>query len=210
MYHIQRHEVMLWSLVQAQDKLRAQIKAMSSTYSTKSYETSAVFESLDQILGRYATQIWQAVPIHVRLRLKLDELRETESESIMEYESMEEEIDEEIDHFADVNDVLSYSSEFREKFNESPASQADMTDSPEARPRSNTLATSSAVKKYKCTICKKRFLSNILLQNHIRTHTGEKPFDCPECNRKFSSERRRLLHVKEVHRRETRYICDIC
>jgi len=39
-------------------------------------------------------------------------------------------------------------------------------------------------KRFTCHICKKDFGYKHVLQNHSRTHTGEKPFQCPECEKK--------------------------
>ncbi|CAG8503286.1 3743_t:CDS:2 [Ambispora gerdemannii] len=47
---------------------------------------------------------------------------------------------------------------------------------------------SSTPKRYKCTICQKRFTRPSSLQTHMYSHTGEKPFKCPVegCGRHFS------------------------
>jgi len=34
---------------------------------------------------------------------------------------------------------------------------------------------------FKCTVCGKEFGYKHVLQNHERTHTGEKPYKCPQC-----------------------------
>ncbi|XP_047492187.1 protein jim lovell-like isoform X6 [Penaeus chinensis] len=40
---------------------------------------------------------------------------------------------------------------------------------------------SSATYSHRCPFCSYTFLTPSLLQRHIRTHTGEKPFTCPYC-----------------------------
>lgn len=40
-------------------------------------------------------------------------------------------------------------------------------------------------KKYTCSICKKKYYQNGNLQEHMRIHTGEKPFQCEYCSVAF-------------------------
>lgn len=40
-------------------------------------------------------------------------------------------------------------------------------------------------KVFTCEVCSRSFGYKHVLQNHERTHTGEKPFECPECHKRL-------------------------
>lgn len=40
-------------------------------------------------------------------------------------------------------------------------------------------------KKYLCTHCNRRFLTRGNVKNHLRTHSRDKPFQCPVCQVSF-------------------------
>lgn len=67
-----------------------------------------------------------------------------------------------------------------------------------------TTSNSNGNDRYVCQYCMKAFSRPSSLRIHIYSHTGEKPFACPEpdCGRKFSvqSNMRRHLRVHRVGR----------
>ncbi|XP_071552954.1 LOW QUALITY PROTEIN: zinc finger protein 341-like [Panulirus ornatus] len=49
--------------------------------------------------------------------------------------------------------------------------------------------------KHKCSFCSKEFSKNFDLQQHIRSHTGEKPFQCIVCGRAFTQKSNVKKHM---------------
>lgn len=69
---------------------------------------------------------------------------------------------------------------------------------------SSSTATSTAeepAEKYKCLYCQKGFSRPSSLRIHVYSHTGEKPFDCPEpgCGRRFNVQSNLRRHLR-IHR----------
>lgn len=54
-------------------------------------------------------------------------------------------------------------------------------------------------KPFQCSICSKRFTLKENLQAHFRIHTGEKPFQCPVCSRKFTQKITLKVHINSIH-----------
>ncbi|XP_026873896.2 zinc finger protein 341 isoform X3 [Electrophorus electricus] len=60
----------------------------------------------------------------------------------------------------------------------------------------NVGQTKAKGQKLKCNFCDKAFTKNFDLQQHIRSHTGEKPFQCIVCGRAFAQKSNVKKHMQ--------------
>ena len=60
-----------------------------------------------------------------------------------------------------------------------------------------------------CDTCGKEFDRPSLLERHIRTHTGERPYVCDFCNKGFSTSSSLNTH-RRIHTGEKPHVCKIC
>lgn len=60
-----------------------------------------------------------------------------------------------------------------------------------------------------CFFCQKTFTNVYNCRRHIRTHSGEKPFQCNVCGKKFSRQSTLNAHEK-VHTGDQLFKCEVC
>ncbi|XP_028379176.1 zinc finger protein 449-like [Phyllostomus discolor] len=62
---------------------------------------------------------------------------------------------------------------------------------------------------HQCLHCGKEFVSNKVLNGHLKIHAGDLPHECLECGRRFLRKSNLQRHLR-LHRRETPYKCNGC
>ena len=53
--------------------------------------------------------------------------------------------------------------------------------------------------KYKCDHCGKGFTDRQKLNDHINTHTGERPYICKYCGKGFANHGNQRAHIRQAH-----------
>ena len=66
------------------------------------------------------------------------------------------------------------------------------------------------IMKYSCDTCGKQFPVKDRFDNHLRTHTGEKPFVCEVCSACFSDPSGLANHRLKHLDKKPAFMCDIC
>ena len=65
-------------------------------------------------------------------------------------------------------------------------------------------------KPYQCDLCGKAFNQKGAMKGHRRLHTGEKPFQCDQCGKAFSQKTSLNTHILASHDKTDPFKCTVC
>lgn len=66
------------------------------------------------------------------------------------------------------------------------------------------------VRSYQCDICGRSFSEKRNVDDHRRTHTGERPFVCETCGKSFAQRSSMKIHWKQMHESIKSHKCQYC
>lgn len=70
--------------------------------------------------------------------------------------------------------------------------------------------THTGLRPFKCTKCKKDFASKYTLQSHMKIHTDRmRPHECDKCDKAFFNKQNLTQHMK-LHVHNKKFVCEIC
>ena len=70
--------------------------------------------------------------------------------------------------------------------------------------------THTLVGDYHCAQCLKNFRDKLALENHISGVHKKISFICPQCEKGFTWQGNLARHIKDVHEKEKKYACNFC
>ncbi|XP_034233323.1 zinc finger protein 354A-like isoform X11 [Thrips palmi] len=91
----------------------------------------------------------------------------------------------------------------------SPSGVPDDLRSAKNKPKQKKKKTVRGERSVLCHVCSK-MMKPQKLRAHLRIHSGEKPYECKVCNRKFGQTSNLRNHMSTIHSEEKPHECSIC
>ncbi|KXJ69279.1 hypothetical protein RP20_CCG027987 [Aedes albopictus] len=88
-------------------------------------------------------------------------------------------------------------------------SEEDQLEETEHEPQEPSQRKQRKPKVHQCPTCNKVFARSFVLKNHLRTHTGERPFLCDTCSKSFGDSASLKAHLV-IHTGEKPILCPEC
>lgn len=64
--------------------------------------------------------------------------------------------------------------------------------------------------RFQCLVCNRWFGKRYLLNAHQKTHSGNKPFECNICQKRYTNQSNLDRHVRVFHKKERLHTCTTC
>lgn len=214
--YMQRHELHLWSLIEAHNELKTYINQMTTPLATKN-----LYIAIDSLLRYYESQLWQIVPIQLHLRLKVADVADMLADDVHEEKIVIVEAKRNLSPLQDVTDVENVDVTMDAAITHNNASQSFNCDECEKCFDDKTELTEHQrqhinAKPFACQLCVARFETGRDLFNHTRNHIAagqrlKKVIQtCRLCQQKFKDREKLQRHFKDYHAGEKPYACNEC